>query len=110
MNPHDHDEDPMAVLQELWREHRDAPFPARLRGRDVDGIDFVLLDSDIASCVEAFLTRGDLTVFATATLGLRYQDAACVVPVLYEEGAAYFWRLQRLAELALREVRRRNHP
>ncbi|HEX6358179.1 hypothetical protein [Actinophytocola sp.] len=45
----------------LWNEHLRRPFPPRLRGKDIDGIDFVLLDADIAGCVSAWLSRqGDL--------------------------------------------------
>jgi hypothetical protein len=31
-----------------------------------------------------------------------------VIPILNEEGAAYYWRLERLAELVLRAVAVRN--
>lgn len=63
------------------------------------GVDLVVLDADIAGCVITFLKRGKLNLNQTAILGLSYQSASAVVPVLNEQGAAYFWRLERLAEL-----------
>lgn len=35
-------------VDELWREHLAAPLPKGFRGKDVDGLDFVMLDADIA--------------------------------------------------------------
>ena len=79
-------------------------FTAKLRGRDLDGVDFVMLDADIAGCVDSFMKHSKLTVFQASTLGLCYHNSSQVISVLYEEGTEYFWRLSRLAELVLREV------
>ena len=98
------EETPLEIIQALWREHEKARFPAKLRGRDLDGIDFVMLDADVAGCVQSFIKYRELTVFQAAALGLCYHDASQVVSILYEEGVEYFWRLGRLAELVLREV------
>ena len=70
----------------------------------MNGIDFVMLDADIAGCVTTFLERGKLNLYQTAVLGLSYHRASIVVPVLNDEGAAYYWRLARLAELVLKAV------
>jgi hypothetical protein len=67
-------------------------------------MDFVMLDADVAGCVTTFLKRGNLNLFQTARLGLCYRNASFVVPILNKEGAAYFWRLERLAELVLKQV------
>jgi hypothetical protein len=83
-------------------------FPKGFRGKDVSGIDFVMLDADVAGCVDTFLSRGDLNLFQTAMLGLSYRNLRYVMPILSEEGAAYFWRLERLAELILKAVALKN--
>ena len=100
----DKEETPSETIRVLWQEHEAARFPAKLRGRDLDGVDFVMLDADIAGCVDSFMKHSKLTVFQAATLGLCYHNSSQVISVLYEEGAEYFWRLSRLAELILREV------
>jgi hypothetical protein len=99
-----------SLTEELWQEHLAAPFPKGLRGKDVNGIDFVLLDANIAGCVSTFVERGKLNAYQITMLGLSYRDASFVLPILNEEGAAYFWRLERLAELVLKAVARKNQP
>ena len=88
-------------ISELWQEHLATPFPKRLRGKDIDGIDFVVLDADIAGCVSSLLDHGKLNLYQTAVLGLSYQQASHVVSVLSNKEAAYYARLERLAELVL---------
>jgi hypothetical protein len=95
-------------IADLWQKHLAAPFPAGFRGKGLNGIDFVMLDANIAGCVQTFLERGKLNLFQTAMLGLSYRDASFVVPTLNEQGAAYFWRLGRLAELVLRAIARKH--
>ncbi len=91
-------------IAELWQEHLNTPFPNILRGNDLDGIDFVMLDADIAGCAQAFLKSGRLNLFQTAVLGLSYRNASFVVPQLNGDGSIYFARLERLAKLVLKEV------
>jgi spore coat protein CotH len=97
-----------ALIGELWKEHVATPFPKGFRGKDVDGIDFVMLDADIAGCVDTFLERGNLNLFQTAVLGLCYRHCSYVTLILNEEDATYFWRLERLAELVLKAVALKN--
>jgi hypothetical protein len=97
-----------SLIGELWREHLATPFPKGFRAKDVNGIDFVVLDADIAGCVDTFLERGTLNLYQAAVLGLSYRNVSYVIPILNEEGAAYFWRLERLAELVLKAVARKH--
>ena len=97
-----------SLISELWQEHLAAPFPKGFRGKDVNGIDCVMLDANIAGCVDTFLERGTLNLYQLAMLGPSYRDVSYVIPILNEEGAAYFWRLERLAELVLKEVAGKN--
>ena len=96
------------LISDLWKEHRDAPFPNAFRAKDVNGIDFVLLDAHVAGCVDTFLSRGNLNLYQTAILGLSYRDLSYVLPILNDEGREYFWRLERLAELVLKSVALKN--
>ena len=91
-------------MSELWEEHLAAPFPKRLRGKDINGIDFVMLDADIAGCVSSFLEERKLTLYQTAILGISYQQASRVVSLLSDEEAAYYARLERLAGLLLKAI------
>ena len=97
------------LIRELWDEHMSTPFPEAYSGKDVSGIDMVMLDADVAGCVDTFLDRGNLNLFQTAILGLCYRDLNDVIPALNEEGKAYYSRLERLAELVLKAVAARNH-
>ena len=97
-----------ALIEELWKEHQLAPFPKSYRGKDMNGIDFVMMDADVAGCVDSFLSVGNLNLFQTAMLGLCYRDLSYVIPILNEEGKDYYWRLERLAELVLKAVAETN--
>lgn len=96
------------MIDKLWQEHLAASFPKGFHAKDVNGIDFVMLDANIAGCIDTFLERGALNLYQAAILGLSYRDVSYVIPILNEEGAAYFWRLERLAELVLKTVARKN--
>jgi hypothetical protein len=41
----------------LWDEHKSAPFPDRLRGMELEGVEMVMLDADIAGCIGTWLGR-----------------------------------------------------
>ena len=96
------------LINDLWEEHKAAPFPKGFRAKDVDGIDFVVLDANVAGCVDTFLSRGNLNLYQTAILGLSYQNLSHVIPILNDEGKEYFGRLERLAELVLKSVALKN--
>ena len=93
-----------SVIAELWKEHLATPFPKGMQDEDVEGIDLVMLDADIAGCVDSFIGRGNLNLFQAAVLGLSYRNVSTVMPILNETGAGYFGRLERLAELVLKAV------
>ena len=96
------------LINDLWEEHKAAPFPNGFQAKDVNGIDFVMLDADVAGCVDTFLHRGNLNLYQTAVLGLSYRNLSFVIPIINDEGAEYFWRLERLAELVLKSVALKN--
>ena len=92
------------VIEELWKEHEAAAFPASCRGVDVRGVDMTMLDADVAGCVDTFVSGRKLNLFQTAVLGLCYRELADVLPALDGEAKAYYARLDRLAGLVLKAV------
>ena len=92
------------LIEQLWSEHKLAAFPQGCRGKDINGIDLVMLDADVAGCVDTFLSRGNLNLFQTAVLGLCYRNLTYSIPMLSEEGKAYYRRLELLAKLVLKAV------
>lgn len=79
-----HDE---TLIKGLCKEHLATPFPKGFRAKDLNGVDLVMLDADIAGCVDTFVERGNLNLFQTAILGLCYRNTSFVIPVFNEEGA-----------------------
>lgn len=85
----------------IWDEHRSAPFPDGLAGKEVAGVDMVMLDADIAGCVSTWLgNHGRLDEGRKAVLAQCIDDLDRVLPLLQEEDArSYYERLRRLAQL-----------
>ena len=98
-----------SLIEQLWREHYSAAFPQRHYDEDVNGVDLVMLDADVAGCVATFLSRGNLNLSQTVVLGLCYRDLTCLIPMLDDEGKAYYHRLELLAKLVLKAVATNNH-
>ncbi len=95
-------------IDELWSGHLGEQFPSGLIGKDVNGIDLVSLDSNIAGCVVTFIDDGNLNLYQTAVLGLCFQNVSFVISILNKEGRKYFGRLERLSELVLKAVAQKN--
>ena len=95
-------------INKLWKEHLQAKFPEDFYGKDINGVDFVTLDSYIAGCISTFAEGENLNLYQTAVLGLCYRDVSFILPILNEQGSKYFWRLERLAELVLKAVAGKN--
>ncbi|MFD8546906.1 hypothetical protein [Streptomyces sp. NPDC059649] len=88
-----------AVVARLWQEHLEAEFPAGLRGVDLDGIDLVMLDADIAGCVTTWRNNGgSLDAKRLRTLRDCITELDQVLPLLIDaEELRYYKRLHRLA-------------
>ncbi|WP_223183387.1 MULTISPECIES: hypothetical protein [unclassified Streptomyces] len=91
----------MNLLSQLWKEHARAPFPPRLRGREIEGEDMVMLDADIAGCVSSFL-KGPLDEKRREILLESAAAIERVLPSIDEEDGAveYYERLRNMANLA----------
>jgi hypothetical protein len=84
----------------LWREHMRADFPARLRGEEIDGVDAVLLDADVAGCATTWRSSGaPLDEGRLGVLRRCLRDLDAVLSHLSGDEAAYYSRLRSIAEL-----------
>ncbi|WP_439676302.1 hypothetical protein [Embleya sp. MST-111070] len=87
-------------LVRLWEEHRCAPYPDSFRGIDVEGVELVLLDADVAGLVQTEL-NGGLDDSGIASLWACIAGLDKVVPLINSEYcASYFARLRTMAKLA----------
>ena len=95
-----------AAIAQLWAEHQADDFPAEIYGQEVDGYDVVMIEADIAGCVDAFLAAsGRLDLWRTAVLGLVLRHAALAAQELPAAARPRYARLERLARLVLEAVR-----
>lgn len=85
-------------VERLWARHLDRAFPSRLRGVDVGGVEAVLLDSDIAGYVMAWLATRPLDGDQHRLLAQCMDESRRVATVLADStDAAYFAGLHDLA-------------
>lgn len=88
----------MKAIQKLYNEHLNTPFPD-LRGEEIDGIDLVMLDSDIAGLVQTFFAhRGQLNGDDFKILNHCYSDLKIVVRELENKHRLYFSNLLNIVE------------
>jgi hypothetical protein len=92
----------MAYLAEdvrlLWDSHVAREFPARLRGREIYGVDVVLLDSDVAGLVRSWLdAAGELNAGQAGVLRRCKADLARVSGGLTDQVETKY--LARLTEM-----------
>ncbi|MET7759159.1 hypothetical protein ABZT27_31300 [Streptomyces sp. NPDC005389] len=88
------------ALARLWEEHRRALYPDSFRGIDLEGVELILLDADVAGLVQRELDGG-LDDRGVATLWACVADLDKIAPVISSEYCAwYFARLRTLARLA----------
>ncbi|MER7492142.1 hypothetical protein ABT033_05735 [Streptomyces pharetrae] len=92
-------------LTRLCAEHRNAPYPAGFRGVDVEGVELILLDADVAVLAERELD-GRLDDAGVAMLWRCIAGLDKVLPLIGDEyGASYFARLRAMAgEAAARHL------
>lgn len=92
--------EPEDRLARLWEEHQRAPYPDSFRGIDVEGVELILLDADVAGLVRREL-NGRLDDRGIAILWACIADLDKVVALINSEDcASYFARLRTMAKLA----------
>ena len=90
-----------AEVRRLWQEKQATPFPD-CRGEEIDGVDLVLVDADLAGCVMHYLGnqfRDD--AFQLVILRQIAADLDRIVPQMSGEAGRYFEREARLAHATL---------
>ena len=95
----------MTSVKDLWDLHRASRFPDGLRGSEVSGEDLVLLDADIAGCVQTFLANGGSLDDERRTI----LEECCRAVSRVEAGLTgqqreYFARLGQIAQETLRSL------
>jgi hypothetical protein len=87
----------------LWRKHRHAEFPARLRAEKPADVDLVALEADIVGCVESWRSgTGVLDEEHCSQLTRRIEEIDTVMPLLTSRlEVLYFERLCQLALVIL---------
>ncbi|WP_327281164.1 MULTISPECIES: hypothetical protein [unclassified Streptomyces] len=86
-------------LARLWEEHRRALYPDSFRGIDVEGVELILLDADVAGLVQREL-NGGLDDSGIAILWACIADLDKVVTLINSQYcASYFARLRTMAKL-----------
>jgi hypothetical protein len=89
----------------LWEAHRRAPFPPRLRGAEIAGVDMTLLDADTAGCVSVWLdNNGRLDTQRRTVIASCLGKLNIVLPLLADpQEADYYRRLRDVADLICNE-------
>ncbi len=91
---------PEDQLARLWEEHRRALFPDSFRGIDIEGVELILLDADVAGLVQREL-NGGLDDNGIAILWACITDLDKIVPLINSGYCAVsFARLRTTAKLA----------
>lgn len=83
------------LVSDLWEEHERAPFPPGLRGKEIFGIDLVMLDADAAGLIQTFARSGRLSARQSSLVEPIARDLEIVLPAVGGEGRVYFGRLLR---------------
>jgi hypothetical protein len=84
-------------LNELWRDHQRDPFPRGCAGREIFGVDLVMLDADIAGLVSHVVGGTALSIDQRKILAKIRDELEFVVPNLPRRAQPYFARLAQIA-------------
>ena len=88
------------IIDQLYNE----PFPSEW-GKEVQGVDLVLIDTDIMELVSRFLdSRGQLTTDEINMLDSCFSDLDKILPQLDKNEKSYFDLLRQLAKNTLDSI------
>lgn len=94
--------DRMDRVRRLWRMHKAAPFPPQVQAAQVEGVDLVQLDADLAECIIEWIgSGGRLGAERQVVLAQLMAAADLVMPSLPPDERVRYRRLQRMAAPAL---------
>ena len=94
-------------VRALQEKRAALPFPPRLRGEEIDGVDMVMVDADIAGCVQVWLgSAANLDAGRIGTLRTCRDDVERVLPGLsLPSEHEYYMVLRDLADAILHAQR-----
>jgi len=90
-------------LEELirrWDVHRDASFPPSIAGVNIDGVELVLIDAEIAMLIQSCLRHGKLSKGGAKELNRLMDELRSVMSRMPESAKPYFNEIVELGELA----------
>ena len=98
----------MNDVQKDWRAHLASGFPAAARGREVHGVDLVLVDTYAAGCIQSFVDTGALDDERMKALQGCVEELQRAVPLLGADSVEYFSRLLEISRNVLARAGDRN--
>jgi hypothetical protein len=88
-------------LRRRWDAHRATAFPGEARGREIHGVDLVLVDSTAAGAIQTFLTNSSLDAGGVDSLSSAIETLEEGMPLLYGDSASYFAELLAIGRSVL---------
>jgi hypothetical protein len=96
----------LRTVTELFEEHRQAVFPARLTSADANGVEMVGLDSTVSGCVSTWLrNQGRIDDSRWDVLADCEQKLQRAIPALDGYERSYYQRLLDMTLLILEHPR-----
>ena len=90
-------------LRKLWKEHLSSPFPDESKGKDINGIELVLLEADIAGCLSGFLgSQGKMEQPKIEILKKCSHDLNSIIDLINTREKSYFIELGKITLATLR--------
>ena len=94
----------MSEIKQSWNTFKNKAFPKPYSGKEIDGIELSLLDTETAGCIQYFIATNSLDRERVAILESCNNDLEKVISKLEGEGKSYFQLLKKLSESVLRKV------
>ncbi len=89
-------------IKEVWEAHKSSNFPSDCRGEEIEGIDLVMLDVDIAGCVTTYIgSKGVLEYQKIEILKKCREELNIVLSKLRGLSKEYYAHLNELVNLIL---------
>jgi hypothetical protein len=98
MTSFDRTQERLIRLKDLWDEHGRDPFPRGCGGKEIFGVDLVMIDADLAGLAEHVVRGIALSTEQRRILGKIREELKFVVPNVPIHARAYFSRLATIAD------------
>ncbi len=91
----------LVELTRRWGALQDMSFPAGIAGVNIDGVELVLIDADVAMLIRSCIKHGKLSKGGAKELGRLIEELRGVLPRMSASARSYITRLIEVGELAL---------